>query len=196
MSDDVNQPARRSLPWWLVAAGMGLSAVAFAALIAGSLLAVVLALLSAAIASEGRLPGAFAMLVLWAAYFRCFVLYGAQRFKCRWVLPGAAVLLIGAWVFFALPLGEAGTNVAVALGLGLMSHTMFMFAASLMRQADVIYDADRWARARLARGRCPQCDYDLRGLPAHRCPECGMTWSADEMHDEAPIARASRPAGL
>ena len=28
--------------------------------------------------------------------------------------------------------------------------------------------------------RCPQCDYDLGGLPqAHNCPECGFTYSDD-----------------
>lgn len=26
---------------------------------------------------------------------------------------------------------------------------------------------------RLALGKCPRCSYDLRGLPASRCPECG-----------------------
>ncbi len=24
--------------------------------------------------------------------------------------------------------------------------------------------------------RCPACDYELRGLPSHRCPECGETF--------------------
>ena len=33
---------------------------------------------------------------------------------------------------------------------------------------------------RLRHGRCPNCGYDIRGLPQRQCPECGETWSADE----------------
>lgn len=28
---------------------------------------------------------------------------------------------------------------------------------------------------------CPLCDYDLRGLPEHRCPECGHAFDPDEL---------------
>lgn len=32
-------------------------------------------------------------------------------------------------------------------------------------------------RTILTLGRCPQCDYSLRGLPRrHQCPECGFTY--------------------
>ena len=41
--------------------------------------------------------------------------------------------------------------------------------------------------AKLRRGRCPNCGYDVRGLPQRRCPECGETWSADEA-EAAPTA--------
>jgi hypothetical protein len=164
-------------------------------MIAGSLLAVTLALLSAAIASLEGFPGALAVLALWAAYLPCFVLYGVKRFKGRWVLLGGAVMMIVACAFFALPLGGAGADVAVGLGLGLISHIMFLIAARSMRQADLLFDADRWARNQLARGLCPQCGYDLRGLPHRRCPECGTTWSAEEMIKEVGEAAPSPRLG-
>lgn len=30
-------------------------------------------------------------------------------------------------------------------------------------------------------GRCPECDYDLRGLTEPRCPECGKAFSARDV---------------
>jgi hypothetical protein len=39
--------------------------------------------------------------------------------------------------------------------------------------------------AKLRRGRCPDCGYDIRGLPQRRCPECGATWSADDAQAES-----------
>ncbi len=30
---------------------------------------------------------------------------------------------------------------------------------------------------------CPRCDYDLRGLPAPRCPECGLQFRWEALHD-------------
>ncbi len=35
--------------------------------------------------------------------------------------------------------------------------------------------------AESATDRCPQCDYDLRGLPEPRCPECGKFFSASDV---------------
>ncbi|HVZ94369.1 MAG TPA: hypothetical protein VG797_07660, partial [Phycisphaerales bacterium] len=34
---------------------------------------------------------------------------------------------------------------------------------------------------RLAYDQCPGCAYDIRGLPNHRCPECGATWTYHEL---------------
>jgi len=33
-------------------------------------------------------------------------------------------------------------------------------------------------RAMMRRGRCPQCGYDLAGLPGETCPECGSAIDA------------------
>jgi hypothetical protein len=39
--------------------------------------------------------------------------------------------------------------------------------------------------AKLRRGRCPDCGYNIRGLPQRRCPECGAKWSADDAQAES-----------
>lgn len=36
------------------------------------------------------------------------------------------------------------------------------------------------------RGHCPQCDYDLTGLPEPRCPECGCAFTWEEVGLAAP----------
>jgi hypothetical protein len=32
----------------------------------------------------------------------------------------------------------------------------------------------------LARGMCPACEYDIRGLPTRVCPECAHRWTESE----------------
>jgi RNA polymerase subunit RPABC4/transcription elongation factor Spt4 len=34
--------------------------------------------------------------------------------------------------------------------------------------------------AALQQRRCPECDYDLRGTPEPRCPECGEAFTVQE----------------
>ncbi|HVZ94370.1 MAG TPA: hypothetical protein VG797_07665 [Phycisphaerales bacterium] len=41
---------------------------------------------------------------------------------------------------------------------------------------------------RLERAQCPNCAYDIRGLPDRQCPECGAMWT----HDELEMAREKR----
>ena len=38
-----------------------------------------------------------------------------------------------------------------------------------------------WRRARAAPPTCPQCEYNLSGLTACRCPECGTEYRTDEL---------------
>jgi hypothetical protein len=33
---------------------------------------------------------------------------------------------------------------------------------------------------------CPTCGYNLTGLPENRCPECGLTFSPDELRTVVP----------
>lgn len=38
---------------------------------------------------------------------------------------------------------------------------------------------------KLVLGACPACGYDIRGLPAPKCPECGTPLAAEAKHAEA-----------
>ncbi len=44
---------------------------------------------------------------------------------------------------------------------------------------------------RLARGRCPHCNYSIVGLPEPVCPECGMAWNLTAEDDLPPGAPGS-----
>lgn len=51
-----------------------------------------------------------------------------------------------------------------------------VFAVILIATAIIfIYDVRGMVkRYRAERGRCPSCDYDLRGTTHEKCPECGQ----------------------
>jgi hypothetical protein len=99
-----------------------------------------------------------------------------------------AALVCLALAVFALLLAVIGVLVLGAfprdlvdgliLMLGGAFFTVFFFI--LARGFHTMAKHDQRAR-RLASGRCPRCDYDIRNLPDCRCPECGATWSADEV---------------
>ncbi len=44
-------------------------------------------------------------------------------------------------------------------------------------------------KAALVDARCPCCNYDIRQLAEHRCPECGESWNENEVVS-APITEA------
>jgi predicted amidophosphoribosyltransferase len=39
---------------------------------------------------------------------------------------------------------------------------------------------------------CPRCEYPLRGLPEHRCPECGLAFEVDDILSPATPLRPPR----
>jgi len=84
-----------------------------------------------------------------------------------------AALVIGALLLAALLL------VRILLELGNM----------LDRASDPYLRRLRFLNA----GVCPSCQYDIRGLPLPRCPECGEEWTAAEIgkahHAAAPAQR-------
>lgn len=56
-----------------------------------------------------------------------------------------------------------------AVGRGMSGATMTPAERAAVRR-----------RKSLAAGRCPNCDYDIRGLPTRVCPECAHRWSEAE----------------
>ena len=188
MNDVPERPERRWMPWWSLPAGMGLGLLALAALLVGLLFVGWLLALLLDAATQGGWSGTLAVLLLWGAYVLCLAIYRAKRF---WrLLAAAAVGLIIASLVLAQPLDEGALLLVPGLLLGVSSHAMLMIAAASLRYANRLVDPEHWARHRLARGLCPECGYDIRGLPHCRCPECGTTWSDDELSDEAGVTAA------
>ena len=44
--------------------------------------------------------------------------------------------------------------------------------------------------------RCPHCDYDLRGLPTNRCPECGREFDVEELKEATRSTDLISTSGL
>ena len=191
MEPEPNQPRPRRTPWWLVPAGVGLGLITFAATVSAIVafflfLACPLIVCGELSGSQGVL-GILALLGLWGAYALGLAMHPARRIR-RALAIGAAALFVFA-VAAASPLDDRAF-VAFGLFFGLISHGMLLIALASARHSNRLVDADRWIRHRLARGRCPRCGYDIRHLPQRCCPECGTTWSVDELGGET-----GEPAG-
>jgi hypothetical protein len=74
---------------------------------------------------------------------------------------------LGIWCFLLAALCAAHSAWATAVGL----------ENARMRKA-----AKRRA-TRLRNGRCPNCNYLLKGLSSPRCPECGTEFDPDQLGD-------------
>ncbi|MCP3904365.1 MAG: hypothetical protein GY715_12110 [Planctomycetes bacterium] len=102
----------------------------------------------AAITAALRLAGHDELVALWRA-----VEAGEARPRRSWLASLGSVMV---WWLILLAAANVGIILARAGAITIYSR-----------------HADR-AVERLARGRCPSCDYDLRGLEySDRCPECG-----------------------
>lgn len=108
---------------------------------------------------------------------RCTVwFFAAIAIAIGWAAPfGSLTLLLAVLVY--VPLATA------ILGSG------FGLAPVAASWAEVAYVAvQRYRRtARLRGDRCVHCNYDLRGTPSDRCPECGSTREGE------PVTSNSRP---
>jgi hypothetical protein len=100
-------------------------------------------------------------------------------------VPALLVGLVGIVGFIMSILdGTLGRDFDGVLGLFIFGG---LFSAFLLYGAwQFLAMAKRDRRAwRLAAGRCPRCGYDIHHLPEPRCPECGETWSDDEVGKRA-----------
>ncbi len=79
-------------------------------------------------------------------------------------LAGYAVVIVAAGVLLLIAAGRQTSSLSMAVFIvGLIGPALALFFGFL-----AIFD-----RFCPTPGRCRGCDYDLRGLDANRCPECG-----------------------
>ncbi len=78
-------------------------------------------------------------------------------------LVGTAILVAEIYAFFQSSVSDAGMTTGASIAAGLLT-------ALCMRRA--------------AASACEQCGYELTGIAAHRCPECGVEMRIKELLDE------------
>lgn len=76
---------------------------------------------------------------------------------------------------------------AAALG----AFVLFLYSLAWIPRAPS-YLARTRAQRRLARGRCPHCEYSIEGLPEPVCPECGGGWNITAEDDLPPGSGGGR----
>ncbi len=99
--------------------------------------------------------------------------------------------------FFDVWLPDSRDYIAIGMGretLGeyLRDHTVFIVVVGAF--CAVLAPAFRWFDRRILHpthdpGRCRVCDYDLRGLPEPRCPECGTPFEQAGNTSSRPQSR-------
>ena len=110
-----------------------------------------------------------------------------------WIIFGVMVLLFLGNVVFILRLVHAqGTHIVVQILLAILTllplvNLLVMLmansqATATLRTAGIrvgfLGASKRDVKMAVSIGRCRQCDYDLTGLTAGRCPECGLIFNA------------------
>lgn len=110
-----------------------------------------------------------------------------------WVILGVmALLFLGNIVFIVRLINAQGTHVVVQILVALLAlaplvNLLVMLmansqATATLRAAGIkigfLGATKRNVKMAVSIGRCRQCDYDLTGLTAGRCPECGLIFNA------------------
>lgn len=104
----------------------------------------------------------------------------------------SACLFLANVVFLVRLVNAQGTHIAVLIILAVLAIIPFVNliillmansqATSVLRAAGIrvgfLGASERDVKMAVTIGRCRQCDYDLTGLTAGRCPECGLIFNA------------------
>lgn len=120
--------------------------------------------------------------VAWWWLWRKPVMWTPQRRSRTWV---AALASAGAGVVLGIVTGSVETEVGWFVGTA-APPLLWLGATALLWQET---DAERVRRTgHVGHGPvlCPECRYDLTGLTAARCPECGTQYTLDELYARQP----------
>jgi hypothetical protein len=110
------------------------------------------------------------------------------------VLIPPAIMVLGVVILVSLALREGPAVIAVTLFSPVSSTLIFVSIALLLWTNRALgRHLTRTRIALKARGRCPACRYDMRGLEAEEedactlCPECGAAWDLREKRGTARV---------
>ncbi len=109
------------------------------------------------------------------------------------VLIPPAIMAIGVLVLVSLALREGPAVIAVTLFSPVSSTLIFVTIALLLwTNRAFVRHLRKTGVALKARGRCPACRYDMRGLEPDedactQCPECGAAWDMREKRGTAHV---------
>jgi hypothetical protein len=109
------------------------------------------------------------------------------------VLIPPAIMALGVLVLVSLALREGPAVIAVTLFSPVSSTLIFVTIALLLwTNRALVRHMVKTRVALKARGRCPACRYDIRGLEPDedactRCPECGAAWDMREKRGTAHV---------
>ncbi len=137
----------------------------------------------AAVVITALLSSAF-MIAYWCLIWRRTIAWTPQRVGRTFAALGGAAAaggVIGAPLLWLYP-GEQW--VAAFLGIACGSVVWIIMTIFVWRETT----DERAQRLRGARDAvvCPSCGYNLTGLAATRCPECGKQYTIDELLAEQP----------
>lgn len=121
----------------------------------------------------------------WVLWGRSVSWVGLRSFLTVASIPGAAVVGTGLYYLLALAGGRKGP---VFVGSAATPVLWVLATVFLWRETA----AERSARLKQSTGAggagvsCPTCGYNLTGLTATRCPECGSQFTLDELLASQP----------
>lgn len=162
----------------------------------------VFVLLFAAMIRPSGPPSSVALLLLWAIVYAFVAAYWILLWRrtVRWTRArlwrtglASAVCLVGGVLFGAVCLTLNRTlpdPIAILAGGGFVPIVWVLATVLLWRETP----AERLARlaaSSAASVLCPLCGYDLRGLSAARCPECGTVFTLEELAAAQPQRQES-----
>jgi len=140
-----------------------------------------------------RDPVLQALLLTWAFVAAYWILLWRgsvawTQARIGWTLGAAVAAALGGVIVAAL-LNSIDDGVARFCGGALAILLWVVFTIFIWRESP----AERAARLKTSAGGvvCPNCGYNLTGLTATRCPECGTQFTIDELLASQPTRAAA-----
>jgi hypothetical protein len=125
----------------------------------------------------------------WCLLWKSTVKWTSQRLTHTWFAAGGAVFVAGVIGLFTsaiLPRSSASFGMFVA---GILAIILWLIATVFLWRESPAERAQRITQSGSSTITCPACGYNLTGLTESRCPECGATFTLDELMASQPNSK-------